>query len=222
MFKAILISILVFYLQKSIHVNAKNNKCDVILDLTFILDSSGSLKPDEFKQAKTFVDRLVKRLNVQAKIHESYIGIISFADVAYTYQFYVPNTQYIDLVSNMIKSLPYIGRSTALTTALEDAKLKVFQEKRGQFTPRIVVLLTDGSGNETPDEIKLAAKQLKEDGQVHLFVVAIGKDVKHEMIEVIASEPVSFYIIDFNNFHSLIESINKLTQISCSSNGFLF
>ena len=198
----------------------KANKCDIILDLTFIIDSSGSVTPYEFQQAKLYVDRLVKRLNVEPTFQEAHVGIISFAESAYTYQVYVPNSQYIDMLSNRVKSLPYLGRSTALTKALNDAKEKIFKENRGQFTPRIVVLLTDGSGNEKPDEIKLEAKKLKEDSNVHLFVIGIGKQIKYDMLESMASEPKDFYVKSSNSFHALMQSINNLTQASCNVNGF--
>ena len=216
------ILILIFsllWVKQLLLVNGQN-KCNVILDLTFLIDSSGSLTPNEFIQEKIFVDRIVRRLNVEAKVREAYIGLISFSEVPYTYQIYVPNTQFIDMVSNRVKSLPYMGRSTALTSALRDARINVFKESRGVSTPKIAVLISDGSGNETPDEIKLEAKQLK-DNQVHLFVVGVGKNVKNETLNALASQSTSFYINDINDFHSLVESINRVTQESCGINGLV-
>ena len=216
------ILILIFSLlcvKQLLLVNGQN-KCNLILDLTFLIDSSGSLTPNEFIQEKIFVDRIVRRLNVEAKVREAYIGLISFSEVPYTYQIYVPNTQFIDMVSNRVKSLPYMGRSTALASALRDARMNVFKEIRGVSTPKIAVLISDGSGNETPDEIKLEAKQLK-DNQVHLFVVGVGKNVKNETLNALASQSTSFYINDINDFHSLVKSINRVTQDSCGINGLV-
>jgi Mg-chelatase subunit ChlD len=207
------------WVKQLLLVNGQN-KCNLILDLTFLIDSSGSLTPNEFIQEKIFVDRIVRRLNVEAKVREAYIGLISFSEVPYTYQIYVPNTQFIDMVSNRVKSLPYMGRSTALASALRDARMNVFREIRGVTTPRIAVLISDGSGNETPDEIKLEAKLLK-DNHVHLFVVGVGKNVKNETLNAIASQSTSFYINDINDFHSVLKSINRVTQDSCGINGLV-
>ena len=125
------------------------------------------------------------------------------------------------MVSNKIKSLPYIGRSTSLAGALKEARTKVFKENRSVLTPRIAVLLSDGLGNETPDEIKLEATQLKEAG-VELFVVGVGKHVKNETLNALASQPTSLYVHDINDFHSLVKSINKVTQDSCNGiNGLI-
>jgi Mg-chelatase subunit ChlD len=205
-------------LKKLLLVNGQS-KCDIILDITFLIDSSGSLAPNEFIKEKIFVDRLVRRLNVEAKVREAYVGLISFSEVPYTYQIYVPNTQFIDMVSNKIKSLPYMGRSTSLVGALREARTKVFTENRG--APRIAVMISDGSGNEMLDEIKFEAKQLK-DSKVHLFVVAVGQNVKNETLNSLASQPTPFYVNDINDFHSLMKSINKVTQDNCSGvNGLI-
>jgi len=208
-------------LSKLLLVNGQI-KCDLILDITFLIDSSGSLTPNEFIKEKIFVDRLVRRLNVEAKVREAHVGLISFSEVPYTYQIYVPNTQFIDMVSNKIKSLPYMGRSTSLVSALREARTKVFKENRGgSTTPRIAVMLSDGSGNEMLDEIKFEAKQLK-DSQVHLFVVGVGQNVKNETLNSLASQPTLFYVNDINDFHSLIKSINKVTQDNCGGvNGLI-
>lgn len=139
-----------------------------------------------------------------------------------------------------IDLLAYFGRSTALEAAIVQSREEIFDKKKGNnFTPQILLILTDGVANEETAAIRTELDKLEQIGvkvvtkitwvrelvvlifvNFKIFVVAIGDDSDVENLSAMASKPLSEFKIEFKDLSSLKQRINKLTLGSCNVQAF--
>jgi hypothetical protein len=87
------------------------NQCEVFIDLTLIIDSSGSVPPDDFEQGKKALLDLVSRLNVGAE--KAGVAVINFAStVSLSANTDVYEMDRVELLKQ-IAALPRLATKTA-------------------------------------------------------------------------------------------------------------
>lgn len=142
-------------------------------DLMLAIDLSGSMRALDYKIGGKLISRLemTKRIvNVFLKKRQGdRLGLIVFADDAYTL---VPITPDTHIVNNVVQMLSHgvIGEKTALGDAIA---LGVKRLKDRKPAARILVLFTDGSrtaGDITPHTAVVLARRY----HVHVYTVGVG------------------------------------------------
>lgn len=183
-------------------------------DITFLVDSSSSVRPLHYQKEKEFVKKLSKYLNIKpGASRAAFITFGSQSKTAFEYDDY----QTLPQMEALIDGASYVGGNRRILPALEKAS-SVMAVSR-PLVPRIVVIVTSGrpfiiSGNE-----EKAVKSLHDAG-VNTFVVVIGKDLdKNELLKVV-SRPQNLIPIDtFNQLGSSAPSVAN--DISSSSGKML-
>jgi len=188
----------------------------VVLDLSILIDASGSLKPSDFNRAKTFANLLLTRLKIVDSQRQVYVGVSAFDDKPRgSFQLLVSSAYVKEVVASRVKSLPFTGRSTALVDALRHARGRFFEARKDLTGPRLIVLFSDGGANEAAEKVLEEAERVQAEG-IEVIVVAVGGRVSG-LVEALGSRSFS---CDLGEVVPLVEAINELTQRACGLNVF--
>lgn len=117
----------------------------VVLDVAFILDSSGSVGQNGWTQEKHFVRELVQNLDAQESADvEIRFGIINFSNtVNVAWDFNDAQDPLADILS-AIDALPFLDNTTHTRSAV-DVTLDMFANSSAQDTIKHAFLITDGN-----------------------------------------------------------------------------
>lgn len=197
------------------------NQCEAFIDLTLIIDSSGSVSPADFEQGKNALLDLVSRLNVGTE--KAGVAIINFAStmslsaVTDVYEF-----DRMDLLGQ-VAALPQIGTNTATGDAL--ALAKSYCEARCRNTaraiPRVFAIFTDGHSNEGRPAIPAAEALRASPMEGTIFAVGIGNigaDGDAELLGI-AGDPE--YVMNIASYLDLARVTNAITTKMCEFPAFV-
>ena len=190
-------------------------RCEAIVDVGFILDSSGSLRKSYGKE-KNFLKVLASTFGISP--NGSRAGVITFS---YYTEHSIKLKDHTDLLgfNKAVDKIPLMGSTTRIDKAFRLAQQEMFSLPNGARPgiPKVLILLTDGSqtqdvGAEDPGEV---AEQLRKDG-VSILVVGIGSGVNTTELAHIAGSAANVY--SAANFNDLISSnfIEDIKKGSCA------
>ena len=154
-------------------ISANEPTCQAVVDVGFILDSSGSLR-DDYQNEKDFLKSLAGAFGVSED--GSRAGVITFS---YYSEHSIKLKDHTDINSfnAAVDAIPLMGSTTRIDKALRLTQNELFKLENGArpSIPKILILLTDGSQTqdadaEDPGDI---AGELRESG-ITVIVVGIG------------------------------------------------
>ncbi|XP_028436030.1 collagen alpha-6(VI) chain isoform X2 [Perca flavescens] len=179
---------------------------DVPSDLLFLIDSSGSIYPQDYKKMKEFMKAVISKSFIGK--NEVHVGVMQFSDVQ---QLAFPLTRYFskEEMSAAINEMQQIGGGTLTGEAITDVS-QYFDEGRGgrPGMRQTLVVITDG---EAQDEVKGPAEALREKGVV---VYAIGVvDANTTQLLEISGSPDRVYAE--RDFDALKDLESQLTLELC-------
>ncbi|CAF1081851.1 unnamed protein product [Adineta steineri] len=203
------------------YVYGQNPKCEAFIDLTLIIDSSGSVPSNDFEQGKKALIDLVSRLNVG--VQKAGVAIINYAS---TMELSAINDVYeFDRreLLQQVAALKQIGTNTATGDALDLAKnyCEARCRSAGQGIPRVFAIFTDGQSNEGLPAIP-AAKALRSapiEGTV--FAVGIGNIGTVGKAELLDIAGDSDYVMNIDSYLDLARITNAITEKMCEFPAFV-
>ncbi|XP_065653360.1 collagen alpha-6(VI) chain-like isoform X2 [Hydra vulgaris] len=188
--------------------------CEAIVDVAFILDSSGSLKT-EYQKEKNFLKTLAAMFGISP--NGSRVGVITFSFYA---QLSIKLNSFSDLSSfnAAVDSIPLMGLTTRIDRALRLAQNQMFTlENGGRIgVTKLIILLTDGSQTsggdaEDPDMI---ADELRKENFV-IIGVGIGSQVNQtELIHISGGQANAYSAATFDTLKDN-DFIHKIKNSSC-------
>jgi len=169
---------------------------DVVTDLVFMLDASGSLYPDGFRREKEFVKNVIDKMG-EISFAGTHVGIIVYSDEANIRIKLKDHYSNTDL-KNAIDNIPYDSQGTRIDLGLKEAQ-KMFNDDtdhgaRGN-SKKVLILLTDGQRTYVPrvTEPSVVAKELIADG-IDIFAVGIGPEIDRVELESFISKPEYLFL----------------------------
>ena len=199
----------------------QTNTCEAFIDLTLIIDSSGSVSPTDFEEGKKALLDLTSRLNVGTE--KAGVAILNFAStVSLSATTDVYEFDRIKLM-NEIAVLPRIGTNTATGDALTLAKTYCDARCRAisKGVPRIFAIFTDGHSNEGRPAIPAAEAIRSTPTEGTIFAVGIGNigvDGDAELLGI-AGDPD--YVMNINSYLDLARVTNAITLKMCDFPAFV-
>ncbi|XP_055956828.1 uncharacterized protein LOC126821645 [Patella vulgata] len=185
--------------------------CNRPIDLAFIIDSSGSIKEDNFTMILQFITNVVDGLNIGP--NETQIAVVQFSSNAYV-EFYL--NSYTDSASlkREVANISYIGVGTNTAEALNITANSVFVESNGMRSnaARVAIVVTDGQSNN-PVETIAAVPILKSKGVI-VFSVGVA-NVNPVELETISSEVNCTHVFILNDFTEIETIINDIQKKAC-------
>jgi hypothetical protein len=201
------------------HVSGQN-QCEAFIDLTLIIDSSGSISPSDFEQAKKALLNLVGLLNVA--VEKAGVAIINFASTmsltANKDVFQFDRTELL----KQITELPQIGTNTATGEALALANSYCQAQCRstGRAVPRIFAIFTDGLSNEGRDAIQAAA-DIRNTLEGTIFAVGVGMVSTEGQAELLGLAGDPEYVMNIASYTDLARVTNAISMKMCEFPAFV-
>ncbi|XP_064649299.1 complement C2-like [Lineus longissimus] len=153
------------------------------MDITFLIDSSGSITQQEFNDAINFVKLFVEKIGVSRRDDGARIAVASFAanpvkDFQENNGFNANPPKTVELVKALLSRLQYKSGDTNITGALAQFKENMLplnlriRENAKQY----LFILSDGKYNRGGSPIKTAQQLRGEPFKVEIFAVKIGNE----------------------------------------------
>ncbi|KAL3889637.1 hypothetical protein ACJMK2_001973 [Sinanodonta woodiana] len=181
-----------------------------VADILFILDSSDSEGPENFKKILDFVYNFARQFAIGVNnVLFSLITYSSDVNVRFHFNTYTSRNS----VLNAILNTSYIGLGTNTSDALNVARTVMFKPEHGSRpnATNIAIVITDGR-SRNPNATVTEAALLKKTADV--FSIGIGPDVDQHELNAIASKPAN--VMQVNSFELLHTIQEKITEAACS------
>ncbi|XP_061631419.1 collagen alpha-6(VI) chain isoform X2 [Phyllopteryx taeniolatus] len=179
-------------------------------DLIFLIDQSGSIRPQDYTIMKSFTTQLVASFKVSQDLVR--VGMAQFSDI-FQHEFYLNQFFTNESVTKHIMGMNQRGGGTLIGLAL-DAIRGHFEDshgcRRSAGVSQNLVLITDG---ESQDEVQDAADRLKALG-VEVFVIGIGDVHDLQLLQITGTHDRLFTV---ENFDSLDRIRQKVVDTICKS-----
>ena len=119
---------------------------DCPLDIVFVVDESGSIGPSNFATVKSFLSKLVGRLDIDSG--NTRVGLATYSTTVRS-GFNLGDHSSVASVQSAIMSLSYTTGSTDTAAALAYVRTTMLTLAAGDRpnVPNVVVVLTDGQSN---------------------------------------------------------------------------
>ena len=178
-------------LSSSICEDIGPSRCDKILDIAFIVDSSGSIMTDEFLEARNFVEAIADLLTISPQ--NTHVGLMTYSDQARIVAKFNQIQSDNDLVSQL-NNLPHLRGKTRIDLALKLASSDLFTRNGGMrlsaLVPKVALVITDGRQSPAADAIRLdeAVAPLLVRG-VKVLAVGVGDRIDREELKMMVKSP---------------------------------
>lgn len=182
--------------------------CEISVDIAFILDSSGSVRYD-YQKEKEFIKAIATGFGISEE--GSRAGVITFS---YYAEISIKFKDHFNIITfnAAVDAIELMGYTTRIDRALKLAK-NMFTKENGarEHTPKLLVLLTDGSQTQDPghDNPGILADELRKQ-KVNILVVGIGSRTDSTELVHLAGRPENLFIAP--SFEDLLQS-NLVTDV---------
>ncbi|XP_034057186.1 collagen alpha-6(VI) chain isoform X2 [Gymnodraco acuticeps] len=178
-------------------------------DIFFLIDHSGSIYPNDFKDMKKFMIEFLNTFTIGPQ--HVRIGVVKYADSP-DLEFDLTTHSDVKSLENAVEAIRQIGGGTetgrALTSMVPHYNRALVT--RGHEVPEYLVVITDG---KSADEVKVPAAQVRAQG---VTVYAIGvKSADPVQLQEIAGDPKRTFFV--NNFDALTPIKDDIITDICSS-----
>lgn len=184
--------------------------CTNKLDIMLVLDGSGSISANDFRQVRDFSSRLAESFTIGD--NATRIGIVQFSDNA---QLELPLSGDIAQVQAAIQQVQQIDGGTEIGAGITLAQSEIEANGRADATP-ILILLTDGSSRD-PVPVAQAAQRA---GTRIIAVGVGGYDI--DQLQAIASEPKDQSVFIATSFDVLATIDERIAKVACNAASVFF
>ncbi|KAI3361009.1 hypothetical protein L3Q82_012904, partial [Scortum barcoo] len=177
-------------------------------DIFFLIDHSGSIYPQDFKDMKNFIREFLHTFRIGPQ--HVRVGVAKYADSP-NLEFDLTTYSDVDTLEEAVQDIQQIGGGTETGRALEfmGPLFKKAMETRGHKVPEYLVVITDGKSS---DEVIIPAQNLRTQG---VIVYAIGvKNADETELGEIAGDPKRTFFV--NNFDALKPIKDDIITDICS------
>lgn len=159
------------------------------VDVVLLLDGSGSVGDDTFRNQIAFALHLAQRLNISSD--GSHLALIQFAETP-RLEFSLTQHSSPNQLEWAIQRVNFLSGATNTGAALRFALSKGFEGARGGDVPRVAIVVTDG---QSQDDVAEAAQQLR-DAHVNIYAIGVTNLVNVHQLHQIAGNPVRVLTVE--------------------------
>ncbi|XP_053737288.1 matrilin-2-like [Synchiropus splendidus] len=190
------------------------NPCKGIpMDFVFVIDSSRSIRQDDYEKVKTFIINLLQFLEVSP--NATRVGLLQYGSVVqneFSLKTYATKAE----VEQAVRNMKHLASGTMTGLAIQYTMETSFTEAEGarpasMFIPRIAMIVTDGRPQDTVEEIAAEARQ----AGIQIFAIGVGR-VDMKTLKAIGSQPHSEHVHLVANFGQIETLISVFQSKLCS------
>ncbi|KAJ7304222.1 hypothetical protein JRQ81_011758 [Phrynocephalus forsythii] len=177
-------------------------------DLVFIVDSSRSVRPNEFEQVKIFLSQVIEPLDVG--LNATRVGVINYASAVKNEVSLKTHRAKASLLQAVRKIEP-LSTGTMTGLAIQFAINRAFSESEGARVRspeinKVAIVVTDGRPQDAVKDVAARARALG----IEIFAIGVGRVDMHTLRQI-ASEPLDEHV-DYVESYSVIEKLTKKFQ----------
>ncbi|XP_028985468.2 matrilin-2-like [Betta splendens] len=177
---------------------------DIPLDFVFVIDSSRSIRPNDYEKVKTFIVNLLQFLTIGP--NNTRVGLLQYGSVVQP-EFSLNTYSHKAEVEQAVRSMEHLATGTMTGLAIQytmDTALTEEQGARpaGLHVPRVAMIVTDGRPQDPVEEVAARARG----AGIQIFAIGVGR-VDMNTLKAIGSEPHSEHVhlvADFSQMESLL------------------
>uniref|UniRef100_A0A667ZQ82 Matrilin 2 n=1 Tax=Myripristis murdjan TaxID=586833 RepID=A0A667ZQ82_9TELE len=189
------------------------NPCKgVPLDFIFVIDSSRSIRPNDYEKVKTFIINLLQFLGVGPDATR--VGLLQYgSEVQNEFSLNTYSTR--AEVEQAVRNMEHLATGTMTGLAIQYTMETAFTEAKGArpvslHIPRIAMVVTDG---RPQDSVEVIAAQARQAG-IQIFAIGVGR-VDMKTLRAIGSEPHSEHVYLVANFSQMETLISVFQSKLC-------
>ncbi|XP_026558620.1 cartilage matrix protein [Pseudonaja textilis] len=177
-------------------------------DLVFIVDSSRSVRPNEFDKVKIFVSQVIEALDVGP--NTTRIGVINYAS-AVKNELSLRTHQTKTSLLQAVRKIEPLSTGTMTGLAIQFAINRAFSEGEGARVRspeinKVAIVVTDGHPQDGVKDVSARARALG----IEIFAIGVGRVDMHTLRQI-ASQPLDDHV-DYVESYSVIEKLTKKFQ----------
>ena len=180
-------------------------------DIFFVLDSSDSVGPENFKKALEFVSKITEEFS--SKYSYNRFSLLTYStDVQIVFSLGRYST--LPIILNAIKYTRYRPGNTNTAGALRTVQeISVGSLGDRRDAENIIFMIADGVGNINENDTIPAAEALKKEGT---RIMAMGVNMEDlSEIENIASKPSDLFRVDsYSDLEGIFDDVIKATCVN--------
>uniref|UniRef100_A0A8C6M8V0 VWFA domain-containing protein n=1 Tax=Nothobranchius furzeri TaxID=105023 RepID=A0A8C6M8V0_NOTFU len=192
---------------------SQQNPCEATpLDFVFVIDSSRSIRPNDYEKVKTFIIQILQFLDIGH--NSTRVGLLQYGSVVepeFSLNTYNSRAQ----VEQAVRDMKHLATGTMTGLAIQYTMEVAFTKKQGAravhlHIPRIAMIVTDGRPQDTVEEVAAAARQ----AGIQIFAIGVGR-VDMKTLKAIGSEPHSEHVHLVANFSQIETLISVFRSALC-------
>uniref|UniRef100_A0A8B9TGQ6 Matrilin-1 n=1 Tax=Anas platyrhynchos TaxID=8839 RepID=A0A8B9TGQ6_ANAPL len=181
-------------------------------DLVFVIDSSRSVRPQEFEKVKVFMSRVIEGLDVGP--NSTRVGVINYAS-AVKNEFSLKTHQTKAGLLQAVRRIEPLSTGTMTGLAIQFAISRAFSDSEGARlrSPninKVAIVVTDGRPQDGVQDVSARARA----AGIEIFAIGVGRVDMHTLRQI-ASEPLDDHV-DYVESYSVIEKLtHKFQEAFC-------
>ncbi|XP_067386818.1 cartilage matrix protein [Emydura macquarii macquarii] len=185
-------------------------------DLVFIIDSSRSVRPNEFEQVKVFMSKVIESLDVGP--NATRVGVINYASTVKN-EFSLKTHRTKASLLQAVRKIQPLSTGTMTGLAIQFAINRAFSDSEGARVrspeiSKVAIIVTDGRPQDGVKDVSARARSLG----IKLFAIGVGR-VDMNTLRQMASEPLDEHV-DYVESYSVIEKLStKFQEAFCEPVG---
>lgn len=189
----------------------KDSKCTTAvqpIDLVFLVDGSGSVKPQGFQSSKRFVKDVLEDLSLGDGLSEVRVAVLQFSDHAET-GIDLADGISKDAIVAAVNGMPYRRGGTNTAAGLQFA-VETFENAR-PTAAKMLVVIADGDSHPDPEA---AADEARAQG-IDVVAVGVGKGISSDELQKIAGPEGK--VLNVDDYTQLSSIVSKTSKIACEA-----
>jgi len=204
--------------KSEIHSLMVMDKCDIPVDLLFLVEASDTVDDEEFQKAKFFIKTMLAKFTVNPSVTR--VAVSLFAEEphdAFCFNKYTTTADILQAVDNL-KCEECKNGESQIAPALAHGRTKYFTAACGsrEDADKLVVVLVDGKSTENLSHLGREADEMREVAD-DVITIGVGDDVDMDELELIATE--EDLVFTTNKYSQLDSMVEKLSKTTCRAVG---
>lgn len=182
------------------------------LDLVFIIDSSRSVRPEEFEKVKIFLSEMIDTLDVGERTTR--VAVMNYAS---TVKVEFPLRTYFDKASlkEAVSRIEPLSAGTMTGLAIQTAMDEVFTEEMGTRPatfniPKVVIVVTDGRPQDQVQDVAASART----AGIEIYAVGVDR-ADMQSLRIMASEPLDEHVFYVETYGVIEKLTSKFRETFC-------
>ncbi|XP_063775301.1 matrilin-3 [Pseudophryne corroboree] len=182
------------------------------MDLVFIIDSSRSVRPQEFEKVKIFLSDMIDTLDTGERATR--VAVVNYASTVKT-EFLLKTYFNKSAMKNAVSLINPLSTGTMTGLAIQAALEEAFTEESGarhisQQIPKVAIIVTDG---RPQDRVQDVAARARASG-IQIYAVGVDR-ADMQSLKLMASQPLEEHVFYVETYGVIEKLTSKFKESFC-------